>query len=58
MSFLHDGRPPVIRDAIYSPSPVEPLDVPDLTAQRKSRVSAGNHGQLECRQQGMGHTTI
>ena len=32
MSFLHDGRPPVVRDAIYSPSPVEPLEIPELSA--------------------------
>lgn len=32
MSFLHDGRPPVIRDAIYSPAPVEPLEIPQLSA--------------------------
>ncbi|MCH1441606.1 MAG: phosphoribosylformylglycinamidine synthase subunit PurL, partial [Rubripirellula sp.] len=33
MSFLHDGRPPVVRDAIYSPSPVEPLEIPELSAE-------------------------
>jgi phosphoribosylformylglycinamidine synthase len=25
MSFLHDGRPPIIREAIYQPAPTEPL---------------------------------
>jgi phosphoribosylformylglycinamidine synthase II len=25
MSFLHDGRPPVIREAVYLPAPSEPL---------------------------------
>jgi phosphoribosylformylglycinamidine synthase len=25
MKFLHDGRPPVIRDAVYEPRPAEPL---------------------------------
>ena len=33
MSFLHDGRPPVVRDAIYSPAPVEPLEIPELSAE-------------------------
>ncbi len=28
MSFLHDGRPPVIRQATYQPPPVTPLGVP------------------------------
>lgn len=26
MSFLHDGRPPVVREATYQPAPVKPLD--------------------------------
>ena len=39
MAFLHDGRPPVIREATYAPPAVRPLTVPkkprfddDLTA--------------------------
>ncbi len=28
MRFLHDGRPPIIRDACYTPQPIESLDVP------------------------------
>ena len=28
MEFLHDGRPPVIRDATYEPPPVVPLALP------------------------------
>jgi phosphoribosylformylglycinamidine synthase len=28
MQFLHDGRPPVIREAIYEPVPTTPLSVP------------------------------
>jgi phosphoribosylformylglycinamidine synthase len=27
MHFLHEGRPPVVRDAVYSPPPVRPLSV-------------------------------
>ncbi|MEM1304856.1 MAG: AIR synthase related protein, partial [Planctomycetota bacterium] len=29
MGFLHDGRPPVVREASYTPPPVEPLAVPE-----------------------------
>ncbi|MHB1033981.1 MAG: phosphoribosylformylglycinamidine synthase subunit PurL [Pirellulales bacterium] len=29
MAFLHDGRPPVVREAVYTPPPVRPLLVPD-----------------------------
>ncbi len=25
MSFLHDGRPPVVRDAVFEPAPAEPM---------------------------------
>ena len=25
MEFLHDGRPPVVREAVYTPPPVQPL---------------------------------
>jgi len=32
MQFLHDGRPPVIRDAIYEPKPVVPIDLPAMSA--------------------------
>ncbi len=27
MKFLHDGRPPVIRDAIYQPAPTKPIEL-------------------------------
>ena len=29
MDFLHDGRPPVVREAYYAPPPVEPLALPE-----------------------------
>ncbi|TWT53548.1 Phosphoribosylformylglycinamidine synthase subunit PurL [Rubripirellula amarantea] len=32
MQFLHDGRPPIIRDAVYEVPPSKPLDVPAMTA--------------------------
>lgn len=33
MKFLHDGRPPVIRDAVYHPEPTETIDLPSLSPQ-------------------------
>ena len=27
MQFLHDGRPPVIRDAVYQPAPTTPIEL-------------------------------
>lgn len=32
MKFLHEGRPPVIRDAVYHPQPTEPISLPTLSA--------------------------
>ncbi len=32
MQFLHDGRPPVIRDAVYHPQQTTPLQLPAMTA--------------------------
>jgi len=29
MDFLHDGRPPVVREAVYAPPPVEALPLPE-----------------------------
>ena len=29
MDFLHGGRPPVVRDAVYSPPPARPLAIPE-----------------------------
>src|SRR5262249_29097847 len=31
MHFLHEGRPPVVRDAVYTPPPVRPLSLPRQT---------------------------
>ncbi len=31
MEFLHDGRPPVVRQAVYHPAATKPLSVPDLS---------------------------
>ncbi len=28
MKFLHDGRPPVVREAVYTPPPIQPLSWP------------------------------
>jgi len=46
MSFLHDGRPPVVRDAIYSPSPVEPLEIPALSAEENRESLLAIMGSL------------
>lgn len=32
MAFLHDGRPPIIRDAVYQPAAPEPMTIPSLDA--------------------------
>jgi phosphoribosylformylglycinamidine synthase len=32
MDFLHNGRPPVVREAVYEPAPVRPLALPDPPA--------------------------
>ncbi|QGJ68490.1 Phosphoribosylformylglycinamidine synthase subunit PurL [Planctomycetales bacterium 10988] len=31
MSFLHDGRPPVIRDAVYQPAEIKPWSLPQTS---------------------------
>lgn len=38
MEFLHEGRPPVIRDAIYAPPLVQPLDLPSLDRELATSV--------------------
>jgi phosphoribosylformylglycinamidine synthase subunit PurSL len=30
MKFLHDGRPPVVREAVYAPTPETPLNTPPM----------------------------
>jgi len=45
MSFLHDGRPPVIRQASYKPAPIKPLELPpkdDYTDDLKAILSSLN----------------
>ena len=37
MEFLHDGRPPVIRDAVYDPPATTPLDIPTDTSPEQQR---------------------
>ncbi|PHS02524.1 MAG: phosphoribosylformylglycinamidine synthase subunit PurL [Blastopirellula sp.] len=31
MKFLHDGRPPIVREATYTPNPVTPVELPPAT---------------------------
>ncbi|TWU45686.1 Phosphoribosylformylglycinamidine synthase subunit PurL [Novipirellula aureliae] len=38
MEFMHDGRPPIIRDAVYHPAATEPVTLPDLDAQGHGEV--------------------
>lgn len=45
MSFLHDGRPPVIRQASYQPAPATPLELPqkdDYTEDLKAILGSLN----------------
>ena len=42
MEFLHDGRPPVVREADYSPPPVPPLRIPDRRADAGRRPAAAS----------------
>ena len=43
MAFLHDGRPPVVRQAVYQPAPIEPLTVraPEEIHPAQTILSAG-----------------
>lgn len=34
MQFLHDGRPPIIRDAVYNPPAVQPIQLPSLAPEQ------------------------
>ena len=36
MAFLHDGRPPVVRDAVYAPPPSSPLSLRERAGVRAS----------------------
>jgi phosphoribosylformylglycinamidine synthase II len=46
MQFLHGGRPPVIRDAIYEPEPVEPIDLPAMSADEHREALLAVMGSL------------
>ncbi|HND54544.1 MAG TPA: AIR synthase-related protein, partial [Pirellulaceae bacterium] len=52
MKFLHEGRPPVVRDAVYTPPPAEPLRTrqgaapPKLTSQNAGEVLKSILGSL------------
>lgn len=46
MEFLHDGRPPVIRDAVYTPPPVQPLQTSPLARSEGNRVLGDILGSL------------
>ncbi|TWU34400.1 phosphoribosylformylglycinamidine synthase subunit PurL [Novipirellula artificiosorum] len=46
MSFLHDGRPPIIRDAVYHPRPTEAACLPSLDAEGHADVLLKVMGSL------------
>ncbi len=68
MEFLHDGRPPVVRTAVYEPPPVQPLTGPPraLAAGRRDRprrAQLDRHAAEDPRlaergQQGMGDPAV
>ncbi|MEM7475127.1 MAG: phosphoribosylformylglycinamidine synthase subunit PurL [Planctomycetota bacterium] len=46
MEFLHDGRPPVIRDATYQVPAVQTVDTPELSQQQVTDALKGILGSL------------
>ncbi|RPH82292.1 MAG: phosphoribosylformylglycinamidine synthase, partial [Planctomycetaceae bacterium] len=46
MSYLHEGRPPVVRDAVYTPPAPRPLVAPPLDLQEGNRILAEILGSL------------
>lgn len=46
MSYLHEGRPPVVRDAVYEPPAPQPLVAPPLDLQAGNRILADILGSL------------
>ena len=58
MEFLHDGRPPVVREAVYAPPPVEPLPLPTKPTGDYTDDAAEDPRLAQRRQQGMGHPPV
>jgi phosphoribosylformylglycinamidine synthase len=70
MSFLHEGRPPIVREAIYEPRPERPLAL--RRGRFECRSDCERHGGgrrqrgdidadpvvAECRQQGVDHSAV
>ena len=46
MEFLHDGRPPVIRDAVYEPPAVQPLLIGDSSVDENTKTLLAILGSL------------
>ncbi|GAB5402848.1 MAG: phosphoribosylformylglycinamidine synthase subunit PurL [Aureliella sp.] len=46
MEFLHDGRPPVIREATYQPEPVAKVSLPEMDQQQTTDALKGILGSL------------
>ncbi len=58
MEFLHDGRPPVVRDASYSPPPVINTKIPELITAGDTKGAAADSGIAECGQQALDHSPV
>ena len=58
MQFLHDGRPPVIRDAVYEPAPTRPIELAEMSSADHRAALAGSAWQFERRQQAVGDSAI
>ncbi|MGD0382676.1 MAG: AIR synthase-related protein [Thermoguttaceae bacterium] len=43
MDFLHDGQPPVVRDAVYAPPPSSPLSGHRASGRERARVRSENN---------------
>ena len=60
MEFLHDGRPPVVREAVYEPPAVQPLSRPPPTSRRRLHATTllRDPRLAQRGQQGMGHPPV
>ncbi len=46
MRFLHDGRPPIIRDAVYNPPQTSPMELPTLAPEQHREALLSILGSL------------
>ena len=57
MQFLHDGRPPVVREAVYEPPAEIDLSIAAAGADH-ANTSAQDSRLAQCGQQAMGHSPV